>query len=454
MSFNKKTNLYEGYIYQITNKKSLKKYIGQTKTTVNERYSGHKYAAISLKRQTPLYDDMRLFGIENFEVVILEKIEKYTLDELMAKLNNLEKYYISVLGTIEHGYNQINGGGGSARNYASAPCDAYDGYGNLIRSFESCYDAARFFNISLVTPGDICRGNLPFVKIDDKKIVFRFKNDNFLKYPIYRKHAIYQFDLNGNLLNVFDTPKDFCMTFDKKNTSGLYRAIKNKQVIYGFYFSFENKFDYVPHKNGISCIVNQYDFEGNYINTFLSAREASMKIGNGTENGNWEIMKCCKGEIPYARGFVWRFVGDSFDKYPLDLSKSYYRKVVQYSLDGVYIASFISSNHAYRAVTGRNDYKGSHILSCCKGKKRFAYGYVWRFEGDPFDKYRLTRKQRIDRKTIIQMDMLSNQMVCTYKGIKDVIVAFANNGIKVSKTGISRACRNNANAYGYKWKYV
>ena len=41
MSFNRNTGLYEGFIYLVSNNINNKKYIGQTKRTVEERWSDH-----------------------------------------------------------------------------------------------------------------------------------------------------------------------------------------------------------------------------------------------------------------------------------------------------------------------------------------------------------------------------------------------------------------------------
>ena len=41
MAFNKETGMYEGFIYLITNKINGKQYIGQTITTIKERFYQH-----------------------------------------------------------------------------------------------------------------------------------------------------------------------------------------------------------------------------------------------------------------------------------------------------------------------------------------------------------------------------------------------------------------------------
>jgi len=64
--------------------------------------------------------------------------------------------------------------------------------------------------------------------------------------------------------------------------------------------------------------VDQYDLQGNLLNTFKSLSEASL-IVTGTEKQNGKISAVTKGK--YGRrtafGYVWRIHNEPFDKYPV-----------------------------------------------------------------------------------------------------------------------------------------
>ena len=61
-----------GYIYIITNLINNKVYIGQTKRSIKERYYNHIRNAFNYNKHHPLYDAMRLYGLDNFEVKQLD----------------------------------------------------------------------------------------------------------------------------------------------------------------------------------------------------------------------------------------------------------------------------------------------------------------------------------------------------------------------------------------------
>ena len=93
-----------GIIYKITNDINNKIYIGKTVTSLSERWSKHLYAAKTEK--THLYNAMRKYGFEHFNISI---VEDNIPDEL---LNEKEIYYIQNFDTIKNGYNQTIGGDG------------------------------------------------------------------------------------------------------------------------------------------------------------------------------------------------------------------------------------------------------------------------------------------------------------------------------------------------------
>ena len=91
-------------IYKITNKVNGKSYIGQSEQ-IEKRIRYHrKQGKLKTGLHYPLYEDMRKYGINNFDYEILEQCS-------IEKLNEKEKYWISFYNTkVPNGYNQTKGG--------------------------------------------------------------------------------------------------------------------------------------------------------------------------------------------------------------------------------------------------------------------------------------------------------------------------------------------------------
>ena len=93
-----------GKIYCIKNKVNGKCYVGKTLSSIEKRFHEH---CCERHRSTerPLYRAMNKYGIENFEVNLLEECDYRTLSER-------EAYWISQLDTYNNGYNATLGGDG------------------------------------------------------------------------------------------------------------------------------------------------------------------------------------------------------------------------------------------------------------------------------------------------------------------------------------------------------
>ena len=92
MAFNKTSNMYEGYIYCITNKINNKKYIGQTRVGIRQRMNQH--FSYNKKQDTAIDRAIKKYGRDCFDVQEIEKITSNNKSALIKLLNEKEIYYI------------------------------------------------------------------------------------------------------------------------------------------------------------------------------------------------------------------------------------------------------------------------------------------------------------------------------------------------------------------------
>lgn len=132
--------------------------------------------------------------------------------------------------------------------------------------------------------------------------------------------------------------------------------------------------------------VDQYDKNGTFIQTYESMAEA-VRIVRGTDslNGVFEISDVCNGKQHTAFGFVWRYHGDSFDKYDLShriISPNGFKRnpkpVCVFTRDNDLIGIYKT------AVEGMNDLglkktQESGVYLCLNYERKTAGGYVWRY---------------------------------------------------------------------------
>lgn len=117
--------------------------------------------------------------------------------------------------------------------------------------------------------------------------------------------------------------------------------------------------------------VVQYDKNGNFIKEFISARKANRETGILYKI----ISRTCLGQVIAAGGYVWRFKGDSFNKFRtipmIDVS---IKQISQYDLNGIFIKKWNSISEAGRALKTSI----GNISMNIHGFRNNAGGFIWK----------------------------------------------------------------------------
>ena len=178
MAYDEKNNVYIGYIYLVTNNITGKKYVGQTRRTIQERWADH----INRRYSDDYYFHRALikYGTDNFSIKEIDVICEADLESLVDSLNESEIYYIEYFKTLyPDGYNLTIGGGNTSVNFLK-PVNQYDLCGNYIRRYNSIIEASRITGINRKGIANSCNR---YISKDGKHIytsggfIWRFDGD-------------------------------------------------------------------------------------------------------------------------------------------------------------------------------------------------------------------------------------------------------------------------------------
>lgn len=318
MPYNNKIKKWVGYIYLIQNDiKPEKYYVGQTVKTIKERWYGHIYESKEGNHTLgeKIHKAMLLYGSEHFFIKELLKLTADTKEELITLLDNAEIEYIQKYDSYYNGYNSTKGGRGAA---------------------------------------------------------------------IHSQRKVNQYDLNGKFVNTFESVDSIKGYLNIDNVSSIYSCCYHEtKYAYGFIWKYYDDEYPLPiltdseKKEAINrrlscCEIYQYDYNGNLINKFKNIED----VIRNTKYTRNQIMKCCIGVQKYIDLYTFRFSVDPFNKFNTVKDKPKF--VEQYTLDGKYIATYVSAREAGR----KNNINYQNIVSTCMHVQKKAGGYCWRYAHD------------------------------------------------------------------------
>ena len=273
-----------GFIYITTNHINGKQYIGQKKYDKSNKWKKYLGSGIALKRAIEKY------GESNFSKEIIEECETKEV------LDDREKYWINYYNAVDSDdfYNIASGGdgGNTIVGYSEEQMEQYKEY-------------KRKLHKEVAPKGELCAAS----KLTEKQvleIIERLKKNDF----------------NLDIANDYKVSPG---TIDDIRNHKTWKSLTENII-----------FDDISSRKrprGTKPVV-QYSEDGKYIATYKSARDVQRELGISYKL----VSAVCNGTKRIAHGFIWRFEGDSFEKY--NTENSHLVKVDQYDKNGIFIKTW------------------------------------------------------------------------------------------------------------------
>ena len=117
--------------------------------------------------------------------------------------------------------------------------------------------------------------------------------------------------------------------------------------------------------------ILQYDLNGNFINEFDSANQASEKTGID----HWSICACCRGKYKQSGGYQWKYSKSDKQISKIDLRTDF--TVLQIDKD---TDKIIKEFNSITEASIQTNIAKSTICKVCNGKGKTAGGFKWKYK--------------------------------------------------------------------------
>lgn len=301
---------YQGYIYCITNLVNSKVYIGQTRTSIKERYARHVGCARNGNgNSTLLYLAMRKYGEENFSVSVVESVCADSQDDLHQLLNEREIYYIKEKRSFKpNGYNMTIGGD-NPPVHDNITILKLSENGDVLSEYESISKASRDNNIgkstvrhAIKSESHYSSGYYWYTKDD---YLYLAKDGRIGKQVRTDITPVYCFSLDGALVRKYESVSDAKRDVGVPQGKISDVCSGKRKSTGGYLWSYTTTPpEYNPCNHTCRCKpVLQMTMDGVPIREFCSASEAARDL----ELQSSLITSCCTGRRKSTGGYRWTF---------------------------------------------------------------------------------------------------------------------------------------------------
>lgn len=219
--------------------------------------------------------------------------------------------------------------------------------------------------------------------------------ENFDKYVLFQTDVFEKTDENKKVIEtiILNKETEYIKLYKTNISKYGYNLTEGGDGVCGYKFSEEsiikmkqshsgkNHWNY-GKKNSAGKIVLQFDLDGNFIKEYPSIAEANRQTGVASCN----ITQCCNNKMDSAGDYIWVKKEDYYDGYLQKYKsrakcKSNDKEILQYTLNGEFVASYISASDAAESIIGDRK-NNSNISKTASGKLRAAYGYIFIYSED------------------------------------------------------------------------
>ena len=192
---------------------------------------------------------------------------------------------------------------------------------------------------------------------------------------------IEQYSLSGQFIKIYPSANQAGLQ-NNINTSNIISCCNQKRNQAGLFqwkWKNSNKKIVSIEGNYYNDTILQYSLQGQFLKQYQSLEEVCQLFNISKSL----LSNVCKGKQLTAVGFQWKYKHSN--KIINNIKQQKYKRITstqfnhgginQFDKQGNFIAYYISALQAKRQ-TGVNN---SNIGECCKGKRKTAGGYIWRY---------------------------------------------------------------------------